>query len=58
MTPRVKLRGALGAAGLAVGLGGIALEVRAMVWGAVAALTVAFLLRFADRRDPAASRAP
>jgi hypothetical protein len=49
-----KVRAGLGAAGLAVGLAGMALEVRPLVWAAVGLLGPAFLLRFADRRaaDP------
>jgi hypothetical protein len=47
-----KLRAGLGGAGLLVGLAGMALEVRALVWIAVALLAPAFLLRFADRRTP------
>jgi membrane protein implicated in regulation of membrane protease activity len=45
-----KLRAGLGAAALLVGLAGMALEVRALVWVAVALLAPAFLLRFTDRR--------
>ena len=50
MTRWQKLQAGLGGAGLLVGLAGMALEVRALVWVAVALLAPAFLLRFADRR--------
>ena len=42
----------LGGAGLVVGLVGMALDQRWLVWVAVALLGVAFTLRFAERRSP------
>lgn len=42
----------LGGAGLVVGLAGMALGQRWLVWVAVALLGVAFTLRFAERRSP------
>lgn len=42
----------LGGAGLVVGLVGMALAQRWMVWVAVALLGVAFALRLAERRSP------
>jgi hypothetical protein len=53
-----KWRAGLGAAGVAVGLAGMALELRTLVWGAAGLLVPAFLLRFADRSESEASRAP
>lgn len=44
----LKLRAGLGAAGAAVGLAGMALQARPLVWAAVGLLVSAFLLRFAD----------
>ena len=44
------LKAAFGGAGLGVGLLGMALEARWLVWIAVGLLGVAFLLRFAGRR--------
>ena len=56
MTRWQKLRAGLGAAALVLGLAGMALDIRELVWGAVALLAPAFLLRFADRRLPEESR--
>lgn len=52
MTRWQTARAALGAVGLIVGLIGIALAFRPLVWGAVALLAVAFVLRFTDRLGP------
>lgn len=41
----------LGGAGFVLGLAGIALEIRPLVWGAVGLLVAAFVLRFATRRE-------
>jgi hypothetical protein len=47
------LKAGFGATGLGVGLVGMALETRWLVWVAVALVGVAFLLRFAGgRREP------
>lgn len=43
----------LAAIGLALGLTGMALDSRPMVWIAVGLLGAAFLLRFLERRAPA-----
>lgn len=51
MTGWLKLRAALGVAALAAGLAGMAWEIRPLVWGAVALLVPAGLLRFIDRRS-------
>ena len=58
MTRWQKLRAWLGAAGLVLGLVGMALALRELVWGAVGLLAPAFLLRFADRPAPDESRSP
>ncbi len=58
MTRWQKWRAGLGAAGVALGLAGMAFELRALVWGAVALLVPAFLLRFADRYEPASPPTP
>lgn len=54
MTRWLRLRAGLGAAGVALGVAGMAMELRELVWGAVALLVPALLLRFAERREPAA----
>jgi hypothetical protein len=46
------LKAWLGAVGLGVGLVGIAIDRRWLVWMAVGLLSVAFLLRFGERRSP------
>ena len=43
----------LGSAGLTVGLVGMAIAQRWLVWVAVALMGVAFLLRFAEKKSPA-----
>jgi len=43
----------LGGAGLMVGLVGMAIAQRWLVWVAVALMGVAFLLRFAEKKSPA-----
>ena len=43
----------LGGAGLTVGLVGMAIAQRWLVWVAVALMGVAFLLRFAEKKSPA-----
>lgn len=58
MTRWRKWRAGLGAAGVALGLAGMALERRPLVWGAVGFLVPAFLLRFADRYESEAPRTP
>jgi hypothetical protein len=42
----------LGGIGLAVGLVGIAIETRWLVWIAVGLLSGAFLVRFAEKKSP------
>jgi len=42
----------LGGAGLTVGLVGMAIAQRWLVWVAVALMGVAFLLRFAEKKSP------
>jgi hypothetical protein len=54
VTRWLRLRAGLGAAGVALGVAGMAMELRELVWGAVALLVPALLLRFAERREPAA----
>lgn len=51
MTRWQKWRAGLLAAGIPLGLAGMALELRILVWGALGLLVPAFLLRFADRRE-------
>jgi hypothetical protein len=41
----------LGGTGLAVGLGGIVLDTRWLVWCAIGLLALAFAIRFAERRE-------
>jgi hypothetical protein len=53
MSLRFRIKAALAAIGFGVGLLGMALEVRPLVWIAVSLLAVAFLLRFTDSRAPA-----
>jgi membrane protein implicated in regulation of membrane protease activity len=45
------LKAGFSVAGLAVGLVGMALEARWLVWAAVGLVGVAFLLRFAGRKQ-------
>lgn len=52
MTRFFELKAWLGGSGLTLGLVGIATERRWLVWIAVGLLSVAFLLRFAERRSP------
>jgi hypothetical protein len=47
-----RLKAWLGGAGMVVGLVGIAIERRSLVWIAVLLLTGAFLLRFGERTSP------
>jgi hypothetical protein len=47
-----QLKAWLGGVGLGVGLLGIAIDARWLVWVAVCLLSGAFLLRFADRTPP------
>jgi hypothetical protein len=49
----VVVKGALGAIGLALGLIGMALNHRPLVWAAVGFLAAAFLTRFLERRAAA-----
>lgn len=44
------VKGAFGAIGLALGLFGMALDQRPLVWVAVGFLAAAFLVRFIERR--------
>lgn len=50
MNAWVVIKGVLGAIGLAVGLTGMALNHRPLVWVAVGFLAAAFLTRFIERR--------
>jgi hypothetical protein len=50
LTRLVLAKGILGAIGLGVGLAGMALDYRPLVWVAVGFLGAAFLLRFIERR--------
>ena len=52
MTRFFKLKAWLGAVGVGVGLVGIAIDVRWLVWVAVGLLSGAFLLRFAEKTLP------
>lgn len=52
MTRFFRLKAWLGGVGLGVGLIGIAIDVRWLVWVAVGLLSGAFLLRFAEGRPP------
>ena len=52
MTRYFAHKAALGGMGLVAGLFGMALGHRWLVWVAVAFLTVAFTLRFAERKVP------
>jgi len=47
-----QLKAWLGGVGLGVGLLGIAIDARWLVWVAVGLLSGAFLLRFADKTPP------
>jgi hypothetical protein len=47
-----QLKAWLGGVGLVVGLVGIAIDVRWLVWVAVGLLTGAFLLRFVEQGSP------
>jgi hypothetical protein len=49
---RFAVKAWLGGVGLAVGLVGLAIERRWLVWIAVGLLSGAFLLRFGDRTSP------
>jgi len=49
VTRRQQWRAGLGAAGIALGLAGMALEWRPLVWAALVVLGAAVLLRLADR---------
>ncbi len=53
MTRFFALKAWLGGAGLTVGLVGMAIAQRWLVWVAVALMGVAFLLRFAEKKSPA-----
>lgn len=50
MNAWVLIKGVLGGIGLAVGLAGMALNHRPLVWVAVGFLAAAFLTRFIERR--------
>ncbi|HXL52666.1 MAG TPA: hypothetical protein VN945_05975 [Gemmatimonadales bacterium] len=52
MTRFFQLKAWLGGVGLGVGLLGIAIDARWLVWVAVGLLSGAFLLRFADKTPP------
>lgn len=54
MTRLFVWKAGLAGAGLVIGLAGMALAVRWLVWIAVALVAGAFVLRFAERRDGAA----
>jgi hypothetical protein len=49
MTRWVWIKAVLGGAGLVVGLTGMVMEYRPFVWVAIAALGLAFLVRFLER---------
>jgi hypothetical protein len=51
LTRWVLVKGTLGVIGLAVGLAGMALDHRPLVWVAIGFLGAAFLLRFLERRQ-------
>ena len=51
MSRLVLVKGALGAIGLAIGLAGMALDQRPLVWVAVGFLGAAFLIRFIEKRS-------
>ena len=52
MTRLVKAKAVLAATGLGLGLAGMALDSRPLVWVAVGVLVAAFLLRFLQPRVP------
>jgi len=54
MTRWFQVKAALGGAGLVLGVAGMALPYRPLVWAAVVLLGLAFLTRFAERRATAA----
>lgn len=54
MTRLLVWKAALAGVGLVVGLAGMALALRWLVWIAVGLVAGAFVLRFAERRDGAA----
>jgi hypothetical protein len=55
MSRWVVVKGVLGGAGFTVGLTGMVLGSRPVVWVAVALLGAAFLVRFVERREREAS---
>ena len=53
-----RIKAVLAAIGLALGLAGMALDAKLLVWTAVGLLAVAFLLRFVEPRAPATEGEP
>jgi hypothetical protein len=52
LTRWAAVKAALAAAGFAIGLAGMVLELRVLVSAGVGLLAGAFVLRFAERREP------
>ena len=53
MSPWLRIKAVLAVIGFGVGLAGMALDARPLVWIAVSLLAAAFLLRFPESRAPA-----